>query len=221
VATHILYRAFHGKHYIRKLVAPMVLLSVPMEPVDYPRQDPGPNTLLTSLSPQENLERLELVLSRVSGYVGVTTMMGSRFTTSQTNLLPVLDELKRRGLMFVDGRASEQSVAGPLAQSMNLPRAIADEQIDADASRDGIDRQLQALEAYAQRNGMALGLGFAYPVTLERVALWAGQLEPKGIALAPASALASLPGEPEPGQKPEVQPETKPMPKPEPKGAAK
>ncbi len=30
VATHILYRAFHGKPYIRKLVVPMVLLSVPM-----------------------------------------------------------------------------------------------------------------------------------------------------------------------------------------------
>jgi len=30
VVTHILYRAFHGKHYIKKLVVPMVLLSVPM-----------------------------------------------------------------------------------------------------------------------------------------------------------------------------------------------
>jgi molybdopterin-containing oxidoreductase family membrane subunit len=30
VATHILYRAFHGKHYIKKLVVPLVLLSVPM-----------------------------------------------------------------------------------------------------------------------------------------------------------------------------------------------
>ena len=30
VATHILYRAFHGKHYIKRFVVPMVLLSVPM-----------------------------------------------------------------------------------------------------------------------------------------------------------------------------------------------
>ena len=30
VVTHILFRAFHGKHYIKKLVVPMVLLSVPM-----------------------------------------------------------------------------------------------------------------------------------------------------------------------------------------------
>ena len=30
VATHILYRAFHGRAYIKRLVVPMVLLSVPM-----------------------------------------------------------------------------------------------------------------------------------------------------------------------------------------------
>ncbi|HTS60536.1 MAG TPA: NrfD/PsrC family molybdoenzyme membrane anchor subunit [Candidatus Acidoferrales bacterium] len=30
VATHILYRAFHGKHYLKRFVVPMVLLSVPM-----------------------------------------------------------------------------------------------------------------------------------------------------------------------------------------------
>ncbi len=180
-----------------------VLLSLPMEPVDYPRQDPGPYTLLTSLSPKENLERLELVLSRVSGYVGVTTMMGGRFTTSQTNLLPVLDELRRRGLMFVDARASAQSIAGTLAQTLGLPHINADDQIDNEPSRDAIDRHLQGLEAFAQRNGAALGVGFVYPATLERVALWANTLEQKGIALAPASALASLPGEPSPDRKPE------------------
>ncbi len=172
-----------------------VLLGVPMEPVDYPRQDPGPYTLLTSLSPDENRERLDWVLSRATGYIGVTNMMGSRFTASQTNLLPVMDELKKRGLMFVDGRASEQSVAGALAETMGVPRIIADDTIDADATRDAIDRHLASLEAAAQRDGSALGTGFAYPVTLERVALWAKTLDQKGIALAPASALPALPGD--------------------------
>jgi uncharacterized protein len=178
-----------------------VLLGLPMEPVDYPRQDPGPYTLLTSLSPKENLERLEIVLSRVSGYVGVTGMMGSRFTASQANLMPVLDEIKKRGLMFVDARASAQSVAGSLAQSLGLPHVGADDRLDADPTRDAVDRQLQSLESEARRDGRALGIGFVYPVTLERVALWAGTLEQKGIALAPASALAGAPVEPAAEQK--------------------
>jgi polysaccharide deacetylase 2 family uncharacterized protein YibQ len=173
-----------------------VVLTLPMEPVDYPRQDPGPYTLLTSLSPRENLERLDWVLSRVTGYVGLTNMMGSRFTASQANLIPVFEELKKRGLLFIDARTSEQSVAGALAQSMALPRVVADDTLDADASRDAIDRRLAGLEEQARRGGAALGVGFAYPVTLERVAVWARTLEGKGFVLAPASALAASPGEP-------------------------
>jgi uncharacterized protein len=172
-----------------------VVLSLPMEPAEYPRFDPGPHTLLTSLSAQENLDRLDWVLSRVTGYVGITNMMGSRFTTSEANLVPVFDELKKRGLMFVDGRASEQSVAGSLAQSMGLPRVIGDQTVDEDATREAIDRHLAALEAQAKRNGSALGVGFAYPVTLERIALWTKTLDQKGLVLAPASALAAVGGQ--------------------------
>jgi hypothetical protein len=172
-----------------------ILLALPMEPLDYPRQDPGPYTLLTSLSARDNLERLDWALSRVTGYVGLTNMMGSRFTASEGDLAPIFEELKKRGLMFVDGRASEQSVAGSLAKSMNLPRVIADAALDSEQSADAIDRRLAELEAVAQRNGAALGLGFAYPVTVERVAAWAKTLEAKALVLAPASALAATPVE--------------------------
>ncbi|HEV2548074.1 MAG TPA: divergent polysaccharide deacetylase family protein [Stellaceae bacterium] len=172
-----------------------VVLSLPMEPAEYPRFDPGPHTLLTSLSAKENLDRLDWVLSRVTGYVGITNMMGSRFTASEANLLPVFDELKKRGLMFIDGRPSEQSVAGSLAQSMGLPRVVSDQNLDDEATREVIDRHLAALEAQAKRNGSALGVGFAYPVTLERIALWTKTLEQKGLVLAPASALAAAGGQ--------------------------
>ncbi len=172
-----------------------VVLSLPMEPAEYPRFDPGPHTLLTSLSAKENLDRLDWVLSRVTGYVGITNMMGSRFTASEANLVPVFDELKKRGLMFIDGRPSEQSVAGSLAQSMGLPRVVSDQNLDDEATREVIDRHLATLEAQAKRNGSALGIGFAYPVTLERIALWTTTLDQKGLVLAPASALAGAGGQ--------------------------
>jgi polysaccharide deacetylase 2 family uncharacterized protein YibQ len=168
-----------------------VVLSLPMEPTEYPRFDPGPHTLLTSLSPKENLDRMDWVLSRVTGYVGITNMMGSRFTTSEANLVPVFDELKKRGLMFIDGRPSEQSVAASVAQSLGLPRVVSDQNLDEEATREAIDRHLAAIEAQAKRSGSALGVGFAYPVTLERIALWTKTLDQKGLVLAPASALAA------------------------------
>jgi uncharacterized protein len=170
-----------------------VLLSLAMEPVDYPRVDPGPHTLLISLDRQQNLERLQWVLSRVTGYVGVVSAAGSRFTTSQADLLPILDEVKGRGLMFVDSRSTENSVAGTLARSIGLPRAVSDLALDQQqASRDAIDQRLAQLEQTARQTGVAVGLGEVYPVTIERLAQWIPTLERKGIALAPVSATADM-----------------------------
>jgi polysaccharide deacetylase 2 family uncharacterized protein YibQ len=168
-------------------------LSLAMEPVDYPRVDPGPHTLLISLDRQQNVERLQWVLSRVTGYVGVLTAAGSRFTTSQADLLPILDEVKGRGLMFVDSRSTENSVAGSLARSIGLPRAVSDAALDQpQASRDAIDQRLAQLEQVARQTGVAVGLGEVYPVTIERLAQWIPTLERKGIALAPVSAIADM-----------------------------
>ena len=60
-----------------------ILLQVPMEPFDYPDNDPGPQTLLTSLTPQQNIDRLYWLMSRFQGYVGLTNTMGARFTASE------------------------------------------------------------------------------------------------------------------------------------------
>jgi len=170
-----------------------VFLSLAMEPADYPRVDPGPHTLLISLDRQQNLERLQWVLSRVVGYVGVVSSAGSRFTTSQADLLPILDEIKARGLMFVDSRSTDNSVAGALAKSIGLPRAVSDLALDQpQASRDAVDQRLQQLEQLARQTGVAVGLGDVYPVTIERLAQWIPSLEPKGIALAPISAIADM-----------------------------
>jgi polysaccharide deacetylase 2 family uncharacterized protein YibQ len=46
------------------------------------------------------------------------------------------------------------------------------------------------LEAGALQRGQAQGSGFAYPVTLEKVAQWSRGLDQRGFQLAPASALA-------------------------------
>jgi len=166
-----------------------VLLTLPMEPVGYPANDPGPYTLLTALSETENRARLHWLMSRFTGYSGVVNLMGSRFTTEPAPLQPVLAELNRRGLLFVDSRSSLSSVAGKMAGEMKLPRAVNNRFIDTKAARDEIDRQLGELEKIARSEGVALGIGAPYPVTIERVARWTQELNDKGIALAPVSAV--------------------------------
>ncbi len=166
-----------------------VMLGLPMEPANFPARDPGPRTLLTSLTPRQNLERLEWVLGRVTGYVGVTNHMGSRFTTSAEALRPVLTTLKDRGVVFLDSRTSPRSVAASLATTLNLPRAINDRMIDQEASRAGIDAMLADVERVARETGNAVAMGQTYPVTFERINAWLPSLEAKGLVLAPITAL--------------------------------
>jgi polysaccharide deacetylase 2 family uncharacterized protein YibQ len=162
-----------------------------MEPINFPVNDPGPRALLTSLSAQQNLERLDWVLGRVNGYVGVTNHMGSRFTTMSEALKPVLTAINERGLMFVDSRASTRSVAAKMASDIGLPRAINDRQIDQEASRPAIDGRLAEIERIARESGSAVAMAQPYPVTIERLQAWIGTLETKGLVLAPITAVAN------------------------------
>ena len=115
-----------------------VLLQVPMEPFDYPDNDPGPQTLLTSLTPQQNIDRLYWLMSRFQGYVGIVGAMGGRFTASEPSFAPVLRETAKRGLIFVDDGANPRSLAGRIAGANNLPFAKADvtHRCGADGERD-------------------------------------------------------------------------------------
>ncbi len=167
-----------------------VFMDLPMEPLDFPRDDPGPSTLLTSLSTADNLNRLEWVLGRVPGYVGVTTWMGSQFTTVEDAMMPVLKGLKDRGLMIVDSRGSSRSIATELASSIQLPRAFNNRFLDAMPSIASIDRGLADLEAVARSQQVAIGIARPLPVTIDRVSRWSQALEAKGFVLAPVSAIA-------------------------------
>jgi polysaccharide deacetylase 2 family uncharacterized protein YibQ len=167
-----------------------VMLDLALEPVSYPADDPAPHTLLTSLNPAENIERLEFVLARASGYVGLIGTVGSRFTTAPDALQPVLSVLAERGLMFVDDRSSPDSLSGEIAQQLKLPHAISRGFIDRAATRAEIDERLAALAAEAAEGGaVALAIGRPFPVTLQRIEAWYATLKERGIALAPASAL--------------------------------
>src|SRR3546814_192296 len=87
-----------------------VMLDLPMEPTTFPNEDPGPQALLTSLAPQDNLDRLDWVLARGSAYVGLAGSLGSRFTASREAVEPILREVKESGLMFLDRRNTEESL---------------------------------------------------------------------------------------------------------------
>ncbi len=165
-----------------------VLLQIPLEPVDYPKVDPGPHTLLTTLPPEENMKRLQWLMSRFTGYVGVTNLMGAKFEPEQQAFVPVLEEVKARGLLYLDDGSVPQSSGGKLAGALGLDYGMANVQIDAAPGAEDIAKALAQLEAIAKERGAAIGVASAKPETIKQVAAWAGQLGSKGFILIPVSA---------------------------------
>jgi polysaccharide deacetylase 2 family uncharacterized protein YibQ len=167
-----------------------VWLSVPMEPRGFPLDDPGNRALLTGAAPAQNAATLRWVLSRAQGYAGTTGALGSlrgeRFASSG-QMGALLEELGRRGLMYVDPRVEGQLPPTPAPAP---PRRAVDLVIDEPAVRTEIEARLERLEQLARDRGSALGLASApAPVTVERLAAWTALLAQRGVLLVPASAL--------------------------------
>ncbi len=167
-----------------------VLLQVPMEPFDYPDNDPGPYTLLASLEPEQNVDRLHWLMSRFNGYVGVVSYMGGKFAASDRALSPVMHETAKRGLIYVDGGASPRSVASQIAGGQNLPFAKVDIVLDSVPTSAEIDHALARLELKAREDGSAVGFATALPGTIARIAAWAKTVEGRGFVLVPITMLA-------------------------------
>lgn len=165
------------------------LLMLPMEPFDYPRSDPGPNTLLSNLPNSDNLQRLLWALAQASGYVGVTTLSGTRFTTEPDKIKPVLDVLRQRGLMVFDAHVAPHSAIADLAHDQHVPVAVDTQRLDQNLAPEAIDEALSQLEQTARLSGHAVGMAPSLPVVLDRLGPWIRQLPHDGIALTPLSAM--------------------------------
>ena len=166
-----------------------VLLEVPMEPYDFPDSDPGPHTLRPMLSEDANIQRLTWALTRFTGYAGVTNLLGGRFLANADAAAPVITFLARRGLLFYDSGTTSRSAAEGIADQAKAPYLQSTTMIDSIQSGMEVDQRLSELEARARVTGAAAGTGFLYPVTIDRVSVWAKGLEGRGFVLVPASAI--------------------------------
>lgn len=169
-----------------------LLLHLPMEP-EGAQADPGPQALSLSQTEAERQRRLAANLSRFDAYVGVNNHMGSRFTADAAAMAPVLAELKTRGLLFLDSRTTSRSAGARLAREMGVVHAERDIFIDNERDPVAIRRQLMAAEARARRNGAAIVIGHPHPETVESLARWLDELEGRGFALVPLTALVHAP----------------------------
>jgi hypothetical protein len=172
-----------------------LMVHVPMEPLDG-ELDAGPQALLDRLPPDELIRRLRWDLSRFDGYVGINNHMGSRFTQSRDGMRLVLQEVKARGLLFIDSRTIADSVGGKLAAELGVPHADRDVFLDNEQEAAAVEQQLARTEEVARRRGYAIAIGHPHDATIAALNRWLPTLERRGFVLVPVSAIVRRAGGP-------------------------
>lgn len=170
-----------------------VLIGLPMEPSDFPRNDAGPEALMTALSGDQNLTRLKWLMSRGTGYIGFVNTQGQKFLDDPSAFRPIAEEMASRGLMFLEASQGLIPAALSIGQGVGLPMLASGHWVDATLSRAGVEQALAELETRARTNGQAIGLMHPYPVAFGRLRSWIRTLNDKGLALVPLSALLEGP----------------------------
>jgi len=165
-----------------------LMMHLPMEPMAE-SVDPGPGALLTSLSPDEIRKRFSDDLDRFSGYVGINNHMGSKFTAYAPGMMLVMEELRRRGLLFIDSLTTERSVGLELAHRYGVPTAGRNVFLDNAGDLISVDLQLTRTEEVARKKGNAIAIGHPRDATIQALAAWLPTLEKKGFVLVPVTAV--------------------------------
>jgi polysaccharide deacetylase 2 family uncharacterized protein YibQ len=165
-----------------------VILQVPLEPRNYPQENPGEHTLLVSADGGANRQDLHWIMSRMTSYAGVMNYMGARFTSDERALVPFLGEIGERGLYYLDDGTSLASLTSAVGEALRVPVITADLVVDADRSPGAIQRELAALESMALTSGLAVGVASAFPESVDAIAGWIANAEARGLVIVPASA---------------------------------
>ncbi|MBV9522652.1 MAG: divergent polysaccharide deacetylase family protein [Alphaproteobacteria bacterium] len=164
------------------------LVHVPMQP-ESATVDPGPNALTTTLPESEIRARLRWGLERMEGYVGANNHMGSRFTANAAGMRVVMEELKTRGLLFLDSRTTPRTTCASLAATRDLPFASRNVFLDNEPTMEGVRKQIAELEAVARKQGTAIGIGHPHEATLAALAQWLPAAASRGIAVVPLTSV--------------------------------
>ncbi len=170
-----------------------IMLHLPMEPVEYPRIDPGPGALLTSMTPGELTAHLDKALDAIPQAAGVNNHMGSKLTVDAEQMYRILSVIKQRHLFFIDSRTANKNVSRRLARNLKLPYAQRTVFLDNNLSVSKIRNQLLELVELAKQRGSAIGIGHPHAETFQVLAQELPRLK-KEIHIVPASKLVHIIG---------------------------
>lgn len=106
------------------------------------------------------------MLSDVPHAVGVNNHEGSLATAQPQLMAELMNELRQRGLFFIDSRTTAATIAYSAAESAGVAAASRKVFLDDVETRDAILRQLDLAARDAAANGSAIAIGHPHPATI-------------------------------------------------------
>jgi len=141
-----------------------VLIEIPMDSANFDPSEPGADkALLTTVTLNENGERLDWLMSRAQGYAGLINFNGDIFLTRSDIAKP-----------YVGSKAQPFKAGNGLIDPHPVPRVIS--------------ARLNSLSQTAKSGTHPVGVGFVYPETIAAVRTWISSLDEQNLQLAPATA---------------------------------
>lgn len=166
-------------------------LMLPLQNENYPLNDPGPATLLTTASIEQNQARLLSLLGRAVGYVGLITWENHVYTPKNAETSSVIPQIFGRGLAVLDSAsASNRDFGQRTAYNDEFPFLKNNFWLDQSLMRGHMTMQFKRLQDLAAARGKAVMLFHPYPKSIKAVKDWINSSEAQEFELVPASYLA-------------------------------
>lgn len=143
-----------------------ILCHMPMQPGNYPDQDPGRGAILLSMTPEMIRETMLSDFHSVPYAVGFNNHMGSAATANEKTMREVFTVAKAHGWVFVDSRTTAETVAEIIAREKGVPVVARDVFLDDLSEEEYIRGQLRVFEDRMKTRGYAVAIGHATRVTL-------------------------------------------------------
>lgn len=149
-----------------------IMIHQPMEPLGYPRVNPGPGAVYAEMDPREIIALVQENLSLVPYATGLNNHMGSRFTQNRRGVEAVLTALQGSKLFVLDSLTHGGSVFYSAARAAGFACQRRDIFLDVSQDKTAILHQLYKAERLALSQGYAVAIGHPLPGTLAALQEW-------------------------------------------------
>jgi polysaccharide deacetylase 2 family uncharacterized protein YibQ len=166
-----------------------VWLHLPMEPEPSSGGKPGPGVVLVSMSDGEVRTAVHSAIDDVPHAVGMNNHMGSKATADLRTMTWVMQELKARGLSFIDSRTTRNTVAEEAARAQGVPTGRRHVFLDNQRNPAAIRRQLAEAVQRCRMEGEIIAVGHMAQVTVGVLQQELPKLKKRGADLVPPSKL--------------------------------